>query len=199
MQQAIINSSRTDKFLLVLDLPVVLKKMQDDIIQTSYKADQVQYTAFGSPVPEIHVPSITLPYGGQSAKATSGSRSPYHPLDVLFVVDNGYQNYWILNTWLNQLNDQYNSTSNMSVGVGVPNQPIKLNNPVSEFNSSFTTFGLDEYDKPIISFTYSNAFITKLSRISFSHQEPHLMTCTATFDYNQLHTKLLKDIHVSSC
>lgn len=199
MLQATLNRSRNDKFLLVLDLPIALKNSQDNVIQSKYSADPIQFTIYGSPVPKITVPEINLPFGGQVLKVSSMSRPAYPSLDVKFLVGNGYQNYWILWKWLNLFNDSKNSTSELNTPANFIGNDIRLTNPLSHYISNFTLFALDEFDNKIISFKYSNAFVTSLGQINYSYQDPTEITCDVSFAYNQLEVELLKDINISSC
>ena len=100
MQQPVLNRSRSDKFAFVLDLPKALKDQVNSVLDIT-NADPVQFTTFGSPVPAVSVPDINLAYAGQSYHTSSNSRPAYPPLNIKFLVDNGYQNYWILWKWLN--------------------------------------------------------------------------------------------------
>jgi hypothetical protein len=198
MNQVVLNTSRNDKFLFVLDLPKALKNVTDSVLNSSYNADSIQFKTYGSPVPQISVPSIKVPYAGQNYNTSSITRPAYDPLKVNFLLDNGYQNYWILWNWLNLFNDSKDSTTDLTTVVGKIGDHY-ITNPMSDYTSNFTIYGLDEYNNKIISFTYKSAFITNLSEISFSHQDPKEIICSATFVFNQLYVDLLKDVNVSSC
>jgi hypothetical protein len=199
MNQTVLNRSRNDKFVLVLDLPRVMKDSVDGVLQSSYSANQIQFTIFGSPVPKISVPEIDVPFGGQHIKVSSMSRPSFPSLDVKFLVDNGYQNYWTLWKWMNLFNDSRNSTSSLNTAVNTYKEPIRLTNPLDRYSSNFTLFALDEFDKRIISFEYTGVFITGLSEINYSYQDPAEITCNASFVYNQLNVNLLKNVNASTC
>lgn len=199
MNQSILNRSRSDKFSFILDLPNALKESQDSILQKQYNANQVQFTTFGSPVPEIKIPELKVPFGGQVYNASSLSRPPYPPINLKFLVDNGYQNYWILWKWLNLFNESENSFSDLTSPLNENTKNIFLTKPMSDFTSTFSLFALDEFNNKIIEFKYTEAFITGLSPIDYSFQTSSEITCTATFVFNQLNVRLLKDINVPNC
>jgi hypothetical protein len=199
MNQTVLNRSRSDKFAFVLELPKVLKQQQDIVLQKEYNADTIQFTTFGSPVPTITVPEVKVPFGGQVYNTSSISRPAYPPISLRFLVDNGYQNYWILWKWLNLFNDNKEGTTNLNAPLNSKKDDIILTNPIVDYAANFTLFGLDEFNNKIISFNYTQAFITGLSPIEFSFQNPAEITCTATFVFNQLRVDLIKDINVSSC
>ena len=98
MQQAMLNKSRADKFLLVFDVPSILKEFSKKFNQTNTTIipDAVQYSIFGTAVPEITVPAMENRYAGSTLYVSSHSKNPYPPVSVKFNVDNEYKNYWVL-------------------------------------------------------------------------------------------------------
>ena len=64
MQQSVLNKSRADKFLLVFDIPPILKEFNKKFNQdnTSIISDSVQFSIFGTAVPEITVPAMENRY-----------------------------------------------------------------------------------------------------------------------------------------
>jgi hypothetical protein len=201
MNQSILNRSRNDKFIMVLDLPIAMKAVSDPVLLSNYSADPIQFSIFGSPVPQIAVPDISLPYGGQVHRISSNARPAYNPLTIKFLVDNGYKNYWILWKWLNLFNDSKTSSSDIASNLNnttIDNIPI-LTNPVRNYTSQFSIFSLDEFNNKTIAFTYNNAFPTTLSELNFSNQDPSEINCTVTFAFNQLNVELLRDVNKVSC
>ena len=201
MNQAILNKSRSDKFLMVLDIPIMLKKKYDNVLGSTFKADSLQFTIYGSPVPSISVPSIDIPFDGQIYKASSMSRSAYDPLSVKFFVDNGYKNYWMIWQWLNFFNDAKASTSNISIQsrhIG-GNSDLRMNVSMKDLISRFSIFALDEYNNKIISFDYTDAFPVSLGELNFSHQDSSEISCNVNFAFNQLQVNLLKNVNEATC
>ena len=198
MNQAVLNRARKDKFLFVLDIPNALKNIQDPILGSTYSADPIEFTIVGSPVPKISVPSKEVPFGGQVYNVSTLSRPSYGPFNVKFLLDNGYQNYWILWNWLNLFNNNTNSTTNLTqVNSNVNGNYIS--NPMSDYTSSFVIYTLDEFNNKLLSFTYKQAFITGLTEFDFSYQEPGEISCTASFAFNQLDVQLIKNVNISNC
>lgn len=203
MNQTVLNQARRDKFILLLDLPSALKDLSDPILAKKYSADQIQFMVYGSPVPKIDIPSIDLKFGGQSMKVSSYARTSYPILSLNFIIDNGYQNYWILWKWLNLFNHYENSSSEITINnasyFDKTEDNIKLKNLLSKYCTTFTLFGLDEYNNKIISFKYTDVFITSLNEINYSHQDPALVTSSVSFAYNQLFVDLLENINSQLC
>jgi len=98
-----LNKASVDKFILVLNLPSVLRGKTFD--GRAIKLDPLQISVYGSVVPSIAVPSVAAAYGGQTYNVTSYTRPNYNPLTVNYVVDNTFYNYWVLWKWLSVLND----------------------------------------------------------------------------------------------
>lgn len=201
MNQAILNKSRSDKFLMVLDIPLILKNSFDSVLESKYDPDTIQFSTYGSPVPTVSVPSIDVPYDNQVYKASSLSRPAYQPLNIKFFVDNGYKNYWLIWKWLNLFNEAKTSTSQIRIREIPRDQrvdmPLEVN--MEDLVSKFSIYALDEYNKKIISFTYSHAFPVSLGEINYSHQDPSEITCIAGFAFNQLQVELIKNVDNANC
>ena len=75
INQSVLNKSRGDKFIMVLNLPQALRGLKSSTrSNTKVDFDTLQFTIKGSPVPDIIVPAVFLPYGGQEIKLSSHSR-----------------------------------------------------------------------------------------------------------------------------
>lgn len=198
MNQSNLNRARNDKFLLVLDLPKILKPENDPVLKEHYDMDSLQFTCYGSPVPAISIPSIDLPFGGQTFKTSSNSRPSFPSLDITFLVDNGYKNYWLLATWLNLFNDSqtsipaYNAKNLNNIG-----NTNKI--PFKDLVSTFSTYALDEYNKKIMKFHFNTVFPTNLGEISYSHQDPSEINCKISFSFFQFTPMLIKNIDEANC
>jgi hypothetical protein len=187
IKQSYINKSRKDKFLLVFDLPPVLKR-----IQSNYKRDNntvipdsVQFSVYGTMVPGVTVKGIATRYAGDTLYISSHSKDPYPPVNVKFAVDSGYNNYWAIYQWLNLLHDQKTGQYN------------ELNIPVddnfSDYQTDLTMYGLDEYDNKVIQFKYTKAFVTSLDNLEYDQTSTGEMELQSgfTFLFSQMHVELL--------
>lgn len=190
MRQSILNKSRKDKFLLILNIPRILRGVnkidQNERESKYFNLDSLQYSVYGTVVPSITVPSVETPFGGQVAKFTSYNRPSYSPITVNFTVDNGFNNWWVIWSWLDLINNsktgKYDST-NIS-----PGDPVRVTN---SYQTDITIFGLDEYDNKVIQFDYSNAFVTSLGEINYNYRDPEQMESSFSFDFSQFTPKLL--------
>jgi ABC-type microcin C transport system permease subunit YejE len=102
---------------------------------------------------------------------------------------------------MNLFNDAKTSSSEITKGTDLLTTNIKdpiIQNKVREYVSSFSIYGLDEYNNKIIAFEYNNAFPTNLGEINFSNQDPSEINCSVTFAFNQLAVNLVKNIDDSS-
>jgi hypothetical protein len=199
-QQSILNKGRKDKFLLVLDLPDVLKKINIlnsvDRNSNNVALDSLQYSVYGTVVPNITVNPVDLPYSGQTLNVTSGKREKYSDITVNFTVDNGFNNWWVLWKWLDYINGAKTSTMDsdnlMPTSYGPAGKPI--NNTLSNLQSYQTTinvYGLDEYNNNKIRFTYSKAFITSLTGMTYNYRDADQLESSFTFSFSQLNAELL--------
>ena len=188
MQQALLNKSRADKFLLVFDIPPILREFNKKFNQdnTSIISDSVQFSIFGTAVPEITVPATETRYAGSTLYVTSHSKNPYPPVSVQFNVDNEYKNYWVIYQWLNLLHDQYTGTYNArEINAADPDENFK------DYQANLTIYGKDEFNNNRIKFTYTKAFPTTVDKIDYSYQTADEITSGFTFVYSQLHTEVM--------
>ena len=188
MQQSVLNKSRADKFLLVFDIPPILREFNTKFKQsnTSIISDSVQFSIFGTAVPEITVPAVENRYAGNTLYVSSHSKNSYPPVSVKFNVDNEYKNYWVIYQWLNLLHDQYEGKYNA--------REINSNDSSENFKDyqpNLTIFGKDEFNNSRIKFTYTKAFPTTIDTIDYNYQNADEISSGFTFVYSQLHTEVI--------
>ena len=188
--QSPFNLARKDKFLLVLDIPPALKKITSKFIRNNINIlpDTMQFSVAGTVVPEISIPAVQNRYAGQTQTVTSHARDPYPPVTVEFIVDNRFNNYWVIYTWLNLLNDD---KSNIYDSMGLTTPTESLDNPsargsYNQYKTTISVFGLDEYNKRVVEFKYIDAFPTNLGSISYSYKDSGELESSLTLNYSQL-------------
>ena len=186
--QSQLNKSRSDKFLLVLNLPPILRNIQSNSVRSNnlLQQDALQFSVYGSVVPNVSVPEVTAGYGGQSYKLSSNSRAAFDNISVNFTIDNRFNNYWVIFKWLALLNDPK--------GKGYsPDQQLNTDKKIApeQYQTDFTLFGKDEFDKNIIKFTYTKAFPVNLGSIDYSYREETELTTTFEFAFSQFFVELM--------
>lgn len=187
VKQSFLNKSRKDKFLLVFDVPPILKRIQSNYTRNDRTIipDSVQFSVYGTMVPGVTVKGVATRYSGDTLYVSSHSKDPYPPVNVKFIVDSGYNNYWTIYQWLNLLHDQktgqYNSLK------------IEKDGNFSDYQTDISLYGLDEYNNKVIEFKYTKCFPTSLDELQFSQKEVGEMELESgfTFLFSQMHIKLL--------
>jgi len=186
MQQAILNKSRADKFLLVFDIPPILREFNKKFNQDNLSiiSDSVQFSIFGTAVPEITVPAVETRYAGNTLYVTSHGKNPYPPVSVKYNIDNEYKNYWVMYQWLNLLHDQYEGRYNA--------REINEYDPdFQDYQTDLTIYGKDEFNNNRIKFIYTKAFPTTVDAIDYNYQTPDEIASGFSFVYSQLHTEVM--------
>ena len=187
LPQSTLNKARNDKFLLVFDVPPILKTFSKQINgqrnNRTIIPDSVQFSIYGTIVPEIVVPAIENRYAGNTLYVSSNSKNSYPPVNVKFNIDNEYNNYWTIYQWLNLLHDQKEGRYNAG--------NIEVDKNFSDYQTDLTIYGLDEYNNKRIKFNYTKAFPTSVDTIDFNYQGGEEIVSGFTFVYSQLHTELL--------
>ena len=184
-QQSILNKTHLDKFKLVFQLPNALKKINkhSERKNSTVIQDALQFSIYGTVVPEITVPALEIRYAGSTLYNSSHSKNPYPPVTVNFTIDNQYNNYWVIYKWINLLHDEYNGIFD--------NDNLIQDDRFKDYQTDLTIYGLDEYNNEKIKFNYTKAFPTDLGGINYNYREGGEIESSFTFVYSQLHTLLL--------
>ena len=187
LKQSVLNKSRADKFLLIFDLPPILRSINKPWVgqqsNTTLISDSVQFSIFGTAVPEITVPAVENRFAGSTLYVSSHSKNSYPPVTVDFNIDNEYKNYWVLYQWLNLLHSQYEGRFN--------ERELRTSPDFNEYQTDLTIFGKDEFNNSKIKFTYTKAFPTTLEAITYNYQDASEIKSGFTFVYSQLHTEII--------
>lgn len=187
IRQSWVNRARKDKFLLVFDIPPILKRIQSNYTRNddTIIPDSVQFSVFGTMVPGVTVKGVATRYAGDTLYVSSHSKDPYPPVNVKFNVDSGYNNYWTIYQWLNLLHDQNTGQYN--------EKGIIVNGNFSDYQTDISLYGLDEYDNKVIEFKYTKCFPTSLDELSFDQRGTGEMELESgfTFLFSQMHIRLL--------
>lgn len=187
-EQSALNRLGKDKFILVLNLPEILRKRSNS--DKLLDLNSLQISIFGAVVPPIQVPPVEVRFGGQSHNVSSFNRPNYPPLTTKFVVDNNFKNYWILWKWLEVLNDPRKSIYT-GTDSKIETYKDRINSGLAEYQTNLSVLGLNEYNQQTIEFTYYNAFITNLGGIEYNYRDPEVIESTVEFQFSQLDVKLL--------
>lgn len=183
--QSILNQSSKDKFLLVLDVPPFLRDVVLDGEKVGVKP--LQLTVYGAVVPAASVPNVANGFSGQTQHVTSMHRPDYTPLTVNFIIDNRFHNYYLMWKWFEGLNSPNTGAYN------IYRNDVK-SRCLYDYQADMTIFGLDEYNKKIISFKYLHAFPTGMGGVEFSYQDAQILNSNVTFQFDQLIVELLPGI-----
>lgn len=189
IKQSYLNRARKDKFQMVFDIPPALKDIVTQYNRTNRTVipDSIQFSIWGTIIPKVTVKAVETRHAGQTLYVSSHSRDSYPPVEVKFNVDSLYNNYWVIYTWLNLLNDQKTGVYNQSNAIVDGNH--------QDYQVNLTIYALDENDRKRVKFTYTNAFPTTVNELDFSEQATGEMEITSgfTFVYSQLLVELISD------
>jgi len=193
-EQAPLNKQRADKFLLIITPPAIFRNYDLDRIYP----EAIQYSVYGTVIPAVTVPSVTVGYANQTLKVSSYSRTPYEDISVNFTVDNRFKNYYFIYKWLDILNDDvgglFAKTDERTIDTFVTPVRSLYKGKQSEealYMSDFIVYSLDEYNNKVAQFTYTKAFPITLGSLTANYRDSSLYDTTFTFSFSQLYMKLL--------
>jgi hypothetical protein len=186
MKQASLNKARSDKFLMVLDIPAGLKSINtsDDRNSSTVNSDTITFSIFATQIPEVHVTDSETKFSGQTFHFTSHNRPEYGNVSVKFTVDNQFNNYWVIYKWINLLN---NNKEGFFDAEGLST----VDNPFEVYSSGATVFGLDEYDNRKIQFDFIGVVPVKLGAIDYNYRTDTEIETSFEFSFSQMIAKLL--------
>ena len=94
-QQSALNKGRLDKFIMVFQIPPALREIEKRSTRSSTNVSEnsLQFSIYGSVVPELTVPAVQIPYAGSNLYQSAHARQPYPPVTVNFTIDNEYNIY----------------------------------------------------------------------------------------------------------
>ena len=189
VKQSFFNHASTDKFLMVFDIPPILKDNAKyyDRDNRSIIPDSVQYSLYKTAIPDLTVKGVEVRNVGSTLYVSSHNKDSFPPTEVEFAVDNGYNNYWCIFHWLNLLHDQKTGQYNSN--------DFPVDGSYSDYQTNIVIFGLDEYGSKRIKFTFTKAFPTTLKGLQFDQQAEGDMRIVSGFDFlfSQMHVELINE------
>jgi len=197
--QSPFNKLRKDRFLLVLNLPDSLRKINSKFTRNedTINLSTMQFSVYGATIPEIVIPQVDIIYGGQTYAQSSFHRPLWEPVTVNFTVDNRMNNYWVIYSWLNILND---AETGIYDPKNLTNRPAELKNikpsidSIAEYSTDISIFLLDEYDKQVVEFVFKKAFPTSLGGMNLNYRTSDEIETSFTFAYSQFIVKLVENV-----
>jgi hypothetical protein len=182
--QSAFNKQRKDKFIMVFDLPKILKSQQSVLERGNNKVipDAVQCSIYGTIIPSLNIPSTNVPYGGQVPKVTTYNRPAFENMTVNFTIDNMFNNYWNIYRWLNSFNEGK---------TGLYNSPIPSKGFMPDYQTNITIYGKDEYNKNVIKFDFLHCFPVSLGGVNYSDRDAGEMESSFQYAYHQFKAELI--------
>jgi len=186
IRQSAFNKQRNDKFIMVFDLPKILKNQKSFFERSNNRVipDAVQCSIYGTVIPSLNIPEVKVPYGGQVPKVSSYTRPSYENMTVNFTIDNMFNNYWNIYRWLNSFND---------AKTGLFNSPISSKGFMPDYQTNISVFGKDEYNKNVIKFNFYHCFPVSIGGIGYSDRNSGEMESTFQYAYHQFEAELLPE------
>lgn len=182
--QSAFNKQRKDKFIMVFELPKILKPQKSVLERSNMKVmpDAVQCSIYGTVIPSLNIPSVNAPYGGQVPKVSSYTRPAFENMTVNFTIDNMFNNYWNIYRWLNSFNEGK---------TGLYNSPIPSKGYMPDYQTNITIYGRDEYNKNVIKFDFFHCFPVSLGGVNYSDRDPNQMESSFQYAYHQFKAELI--------
>lgn len=184
--QSPLNKTLQDKFLFVMNLPDCLKNLKERYVasmsQVGIGKNAITWSLTNVQIPRESIKAQSLPYAGGHHYISSHTKTPYDPLKIQFKIDNKYANYFTIYEWMNLIyHEKHGHFDAENLGHG------KVGSQV--YSTNLAVVGTDEYDKPIIQWTFTNAFPIDMPSIKLDYQSTGEITCSCQFAFSQMYIK----------
>lgn len=184
--QSPLNKTLEDKFLFIMNLPESLKNLKQKYVkqihESGFGKNAISWSLTNVEIPKNSIKAQSMPYAGGHYYVSSHTKTPYDPLKIEFKIDNKYANYFTIYEWMNMIYNEkqgYFDSENLANGrVGT-----------QTYATNLAVIGTDEYDKPVIQWTFTNAFPTEVPSIKLDYQNTGEITCSCQFVFSQMYVK----------
>lgn len=184
--QSPLNKTLQDKFMLVMNLPDCLKNMREKYVRQISDAgigkNAIAWSLTNVQIPRESIKAQSMAYGGGHHYVSSHTKTPYDPLKIQFKIDNKYANYFTIYEWMNLI---YHEKQGHFDAQNIANG--KYGSQV--YATNLAIIGTDEYDKPIIQWSFTHAFPIDMPSIKLDYQNTGEITCSADFAFSQMYIK----------
>ena len=197
-KQSVLNKSRLDKFILAFTVPEGLKEYSSRVQRatgvSSYSKvipNSLQYAVEGTVVPSVNIPPIDQGFDRQVMKVSSHSRLGYDDVTVNFKIDNQFNNYWYIYSWLNMISDSKHGSFNYRDELREVQGAKREKDYMKDYMTDFSLIGMNEYNNEIIKFTYTKAFPISLGGIDYNYQTQGEIQSSIAFSFTQMLVELV--------
>lgn len=188
-QESDLNTARTNKFILVIDLPNCFRKLEDTGTGrgcTLFRTKKLQMNVFGNIMPEMEIESLSVPGWGQTPKVSTLARPAWKPININFTIDSKYENYYTIYKWMDLMNDA------LEGGFDPKNLLDDAKGRLADYSTTFSLYALGEYNEPKTRWNMFGAFPVSLGSINFNKRgDPTEIECDFTYEFSFLKMELL--------
>lgn len=184
VRQSYLNKARADKFRVTLPLPPILRNIDTRSIRSAdyVDKDSINFSIFAINIPTIAVEPVDLKFAGQTPRVSSLARRAFEPVNIKFVIDNQYRNYWLLYKWFNLLHDEE---------LGRMVKPNGSSQPIDQYITDIKVSGIDEYNNNVIDYTFTRCLPIEIGAIDYNYQQTNEIESSFMFQFHQLKIKIV--------
>lgn len=184
-EQSDLNKSRKDKFTLNIPIPEGLKEYNKKYLRKHafMNLDSLVFSVYGSIVPDNSVPAVEAPYSGGNVYVSSHSRPKYDPVTVNYTIDNQFNNYWAINSWINWMRDEKSGIYSGKL--------LDKDKGLGQYSTTFMLVAKDEYHNDVIQWNYKGAFPTTQKGIEYNYRDAGEIESSFTFVFHKIESELI--------
>lgn len=184
--QSPLNKTLEDKFMFVMNLPECLKNLKSKYVKqlsdTGIGTNSIAWSLTNVDIPTNSIKAQSMAYSGGHHYVSSHTKTPYDPLKIEFKIDNNYANYFTIYEWMNLIyHEKAGQFDAENLAHGKDGSQV--------YATQLAVIGTDEYNKPIIQWSFTHAFPTELQSIKLNYQNTGEITCSCSFVFSQMYVK----------
>lgn len=184
--QSPLNKTLEDKFIFVMNLPDCLKNLKSKYVKQMQEVgigkNAISWSLTDVEIPRINIKAQSMPYSGGHHYISSHTKTPYDLLKINFKIDNKYANYFTIYEWMNLIYHEKEGYFNAE-GLAGDKKGSQT------YATQMAIVGTDEYNKPIIQWSFTHAFPTDISLIKLNYQNTGEIACSCSFAFSQMYIK----------
>jgi hypothetical protein len=161
-----LNKVFTNKFKLTIPRVGIIGSVFD-----SYSLNVLELNVKGAVAPGLSIEAVDLPVLAHKPLKVTGAGYKLDDIEVKFLIDGQFVNYYLLWSWLNKIYNTRNAQAPVLDRGDKPYVDILIS-------------ALDNYNNEVMQFKYRGAFITGLSKVDVDYENANRIEASATFSYD---------------
>lgn len=179
-----LSKASKDKFILGVDIPLCVKQKTYSSARgcNAVKADDLLVSLVSVNVPAIKLGTTQLKYSGRSVAMPKHSREN-EQIDVGFIIDDKYSNYWVLWQWAEFIASDAHGFAGRDSTRAISQQHDNSQVSLAQLSTTMSLYALDGFNSPVGEWVFKGCVLSSLDSIPFDYHGDEQIQCKFSFEY----------------